>query len=225
VVIHDYASAPLIFEVRGLPAKAGTAGGGDSDEAGGKKGGRKGGSAMDNYRGVAVGNVIDCEGGSVVTTEYFSATAYDKSGAVVKEFKGTDRHMQNFIDVVRSRKTANLHGPILEGHVSSALCHLGNISHVLGKTASPEVLREKVKSNAALAEAYGRMAGHLAANNVNLAKTPLIYGVPLTLAPQKSANPESFVGEFAKEANPLLTRQYRAPYVVRAVSPDTRVAS
>ena len=28
VVIHDYASAPLIFEVRGLPAKAGGAGGG-----------------------------------------------------------------------------------------------------------------------------------------------------------------------------------------------------
>ena len=225
VVIHDYATAPLIFEVRGLPSKAGASGGGEAEESAGKKGGRKGGSPMDNYRGVAVGNVIDCEGGSVVTTEYFSATAYDKSGAVVKEFKGNDRHMQNFIDVVRSRKTANLHGPILEGHVSSALCHLGNISHVLGKAASPDVLREKVKGNAALAEAYGRMAEHLAANNVNLAKTPLTYGVPLTLASPKSANPESFVGEFAKDASPLLTRQYRAPYVVRAINADTRVAS
>ncbi len=143
----------------------------------------------------------------------------------MKEFKGSDRHMQNFIDVVRSRKMADLHGPILEGHVSSALCHLGNISHVLGKTASPEVLREKVKGNAALAEAYGRMTEHLAANLVNLSKTPLTYGVPLTLAAQKSANPESFVGEFAAQATPLLTRQYRAPYVVRAITADTRVAS
>lgn len=225
VVIHDYASAPLIFEVRGLPARAGGGGGAEPEENAGKKGGRKGGSAMDNYRGVAVGNVIDCEGGSVVTTEYFSATAYDKSGKVVKEFKGNDRHMQNFIDVVRSRKTADLHGPILEGHVSSALCHLGNISHVLGKAASPEVLREKVKGNAALAEAYGRMTEHLAANQVNLTKTPLIYGVPLTLAPQKSAVPESFMGEFAQEATPLLTRKYRAPYVVRAITLDTRIAS
>ncbi len=214
VVIHDYASAPLIFEVRGLPAKPGAAGGGDDDEGAGKKGGRKGGSPMDNYRGVGVGNVIDCEGGSVVTTNYFTATAYDKAGAVVKEFKGSDRHMQNFIDVVRSRKTADLYGPILEGHLSSALCHLGNISHVLGRAAAPGVLREKIKGNAPLAEACGRMTEHLKVNGVDLAKTPLTLGAPLTLA----AGKESFTGEFAAQATPLLTRQYRAPFVVPDLS-------
>lgn len=217
VVIHDYASAPLIFEVRGLPAKPGAASA-SGDDAGRKKRG----SVMDEYRGVSVGNVIDCEGGSVVTTEYFTATAYDKAGKVVKEFKGSDRHMQNFVDVVRSRKVANLYGPILEGHVSSALCHLGNISHVLGKATAPDAIREKVKGNAPLAEAYGRMAEHLAKNNVDLKKTPLAYGVPLTLGPKGT---EGFTGEFAKAATPLLTRHYRAPYVVRAVSADSRVAS
>lgn len=205
VVIHDYASAPLIFEVRGLPAKAGVTG-------------RDG---MDAYRGVGVGNVIDCAGGSVVTTNYFTATAYDKAGKVVKEFKGSDRHMQNFVDVVRSRKTANLYGPIEEGHISSALCHLGNISHVLGRAAAPEALREKIKGNAPLAEACGRMTEHLAANNVDLKATPLTLGVPLTLAPKQE---EKFVGEFADVANPLLTRRYRAPYVVKAIVPDKRVA-
>ena len=198
VVIHDYASAPLIFEVRGLPIKPGATGT----------------NAMDKYRGVSVGNVIDCEGGSVVTSNYFTATAYDKAGKVVKEFKGTDRHMQNFIDVVRSRKTASLYGPIIEGHLSSALCHLGNISHVLGRGLPPEVLREKVKGNAPLAEAHGRMVEHLATNGVDLARTPLVYGVPLTLAPKG----ESFTGEFAKDAAPLLTRPYRAPYVVKAIT-------
>ena len=215
VVIHDYASAPLIFEVRGLPAGAATT---KDGEDGGRK---KGGGGMDQYRGVGVGNVIDCEGGSVVTTDYFAATAYDKAGKVVKEFKGSDRHMQNFIDVVRSRKTAQQFGPVLEGHVSSALCHLGNISHVLGKTASPDVLREKLKGNAPLAEACGRMMEHLAKNHVDLTKTPLTWGVPLTIAPKS----ESFTGEFAKQASPLLTRQYRAPYVVRAIAADQRVAS
>jgi len=219
VVIHDYASAPLIFEVRGLPSKAEAAVAATvGDQAGaeaanaaakGKKGGR-GGSPMDNYRGVGVGNVVECEGGSVVTTDYFKATAYDKAGKVVKEFAGSDRHMQNFIDVVRSRKIANQYGPILEGHLSSALCHLGNISHVLGRGMSPEALREKIKARAPLAEATARMSEHLAANKVNLAKTPLTYGVPLTIAPGK----EAFIGEFAKEATPLLTRQYRAPYIV-----------
>lgn len=215
VVIHEYASAPLVFEVRGLPARSGTA-----NTAGAGDG--KQGSGMDQYRGVSIGNVIDCEGGYVVVPSYFAATAYDKSGKVIKEFKGSDRHMQNFIDVVRSRKIADLYGPIEEGHVSSALCHLGNISHQLGKAAAPGVLRERVKGNSPLAEACGRMTEHLALNGVDLNRTPLTYGVPLSLAPK---NAETFVGEFAKEAAPLLTRPYRAPFVVPAIAPDKRLAS
>ena len=165
---------------------------------------------MDKYRGVSVGNVIDCEGGYLVTASYFSATAFDRAGKVVKEFKGDNRHMQNFIDVVRSRKTADLYGPIDEGHVSSALCHLGNISHVLGQAAAPDALRDKLKGNAPLSEAYGRMAEHLAANDVDLAKTRATYGAALTLDGSK----ERFTGEFAEAANRLLTRAYRAPFVV-----------
>jgi predicted dehydrogenase len=213
VVVHDYPSAPLIFEVRGLPAKPSAAAeaGGD-DDAAGKKSERKG--SMDNYRGVSVGNVIDCEGGSVVVPSYTAATAYDKAGKVVKEFKGSDRHMQNFIDVVRSRKTANQFGPIIEGHLSSALCHLGNISHVLGRGTAPDALREKIQGNRVLAEACGRMNEHLAINGVDLAKTPLTLGVPLTIVPGQ----EKFTGEFSKDANKLLTRQYRAPYVVPDLS-------
>ena len=203
VVIHDYATAPLVFEVRGLPIKTGAIGR----------------EAMDNYRDVRVGNVIDCEGGSVVTTAYFTATAYDKAGKVVKEFKGSDRHMQNFVDVVSSRKTAELYGPIEEGHISSALCHLGNISHVLGQGTAPGVLQERIKGNAPLVEANGRMEEHLRANGVDPARTPLTLGVPLTLAPN---NVERFVGEFAAQANPLLTRAYRAPHVVKAYAAEQR---
>jgi predicted dehydrogenase len=207
VVIHDYATAPLIFEVRGLPAKAGTPGRKGKGES----------SGMDSYRGVGVGNVIDCEGGSLITTQYFTATAYDKSGKVVKAFKGTDRHMQNFIDVVRSRKTAQLYGPIAEGHVSSALCHLGNISHILGRTAAPGALQEMIKGNAALAEACGRMAGHLEANQVDLQSSPLTFGLPLAV----DARNERFTGEFAPRAKALLTRNYRAPFVVPDLSRGT----
>ena len=165
---------------------------------------------MDNYRGVDVGNVIDCEGGSIVTNGYFAATAYDKAGKVVKEFKGSDRHMQNFIDVVRSRKTAELYGPIEEGHVSSALCHLGNISHQLGQAASPADISSKIKGDAPLAEAYGRMAEHLAANSVDFAKTPATLGLPLAVDAAK----ERFTGDTAKTASALLTRNYRTGFVV-----------
>ena len=102
----------------------------------------------------------------------------------------------------------------LEGHLSSALCHLGNISHVLGKAAAPDALRERIRGNAGLAEACGRMMEHLGANAVDLKGTPLTLGALLQVAP----GTERFTGEFAAAANPLLTRQYRAPFTVPDLS-------
>jgi hypothetical protein len=145
-----------------------------------------------------------------VTDSYFSATAYDKAGQVMKEFKGTDRHMQNFVDVVRSRKMADLYGPIEEGHVSSALCHLGNISHQLGQTAAPAAIDEKIKGDAPLAEAYGRMREHLAANHVDFGQTPATLGLPLIV----DAAAERFAGASAQAANALVKPEYRAPFTV-----------
>ncbi|HKO15156.1 MAG TPA: Gfo/Idh/MocA family oxidoreductase [Gemmatimonadaceae bacterium] len=207
VIIHEYARAPLIFEVRGLPSKAGLAGAGtdprlNADSAG-----------MDRYRGVSIGNVIDCEDGSVITKSYFTATALDRKGNVIREFRGDDRHMQNFIDVVRSRKTSTLYGPIEEGHISSSLCHLGNISHRLGRATPDPELHDMIKNNAPLDEAYGRMREHLAANNVDLAKTPLTLGLPLLV----DAKRERFTGPDAARATAMLKRDYRAPFVVPAV--------
>jgi predicted dehydrogenase len=209
VVVHDYATAPLIFEVRGLPSKPDASSVNPADLAGAEGAGAAA-ATMDKYRGVSIGNVVDCEGGYVVVPSYWNAQAYDRDGKLLKEFNGKDTLMANFIDVVRSRKTANLHGPIGEGHVSSALCHLGNISHQIGKSVSPGETQEKIRGNAPLAEAYGRMVEHLARNNVDLAKTPATFGAPLALDPAK----ERFTGEDSAAANALLSREYRAPFVV-----------
>ena len=43
-------------------------------------------------------------------------------------------HFANFIEAVRTRKREILHAEVEEGHLSSALCHLGNISYRLGRT-------------------------------------------------------------------------------------------
>jgi predicted dehydrogenase len=204
VVIHDYATAPLIFEVRGLPAKAGVTGSGVDPRLNADSGG------MDAYKGVSIGNVIECEGGYVMTKAYFNATAFDNNGKVVKEFKGNDRHMANFIEAVQARKSSGLFGPIEEGHVSSALCHVGNISHRLGAPTSDATTREKIKADKPLMEAYGRMVEHLKANQVKLDATPLTLGVPLTI----DAKAERFTGANSEKANAMLTRQYRAPFVV-----------
>ena len=118
--------------------------------------------------------------------------------------------MQNFIDVVRSRKTADLFGPVDEGHISSALCHLGNISHRVGRTLSAGETAERAKSNKAAAEATGRMLEHLAIHHVDFAKTPLTLGATLTFDGEK----ERFEGEFSEVASKYITREYRAPFVV-----------
>lgn len=209
VILHNYRSAPLIFEVRGLPSSASVVENVNPELTGADAAGAAAAS-MDKYRGLSIGNVVECEGGYVVVPTYWNAMAYDRAGKLIREFQGRDQHMQNFIDVIHSRKLADLRSPIQEGHISSALCHLGNISHQIGRAASPGVLAEKVRGNAPLAEAYGRMTEHLARNNVDLAQTPLTLGAPLTLNPRA----ERFTGEFASAANPLLTREYRAGFIV-----------
>ncbi len=199
IVYHDYAKAPLIFEVRGLPEKTGS-------------------KNMDKYPkaiggneklGTSVGVIIECEGGMVVvTSSYGSAIAYDKEGKEIKKFSGDTDHFENFIQAVRSRKHTDLHADILEGHLSSALCHTGNISYRLGKQASSDEIREQIKGDRDASATFARMQEHLTANDVDLSSTKATLGVPLKMDPWT----EKFVGNAA--ANALLTREYRKPYVV-----------
>ncbi len=141
---------------------------------------------------------------------YSSAAILDKNGAEIKKFSGSSSHFANFIDAVRSRKVSDLNADILEGHLSSALCHTGNISYRLGKTHSPEQIRDAVRDNKELADAVGRMEEHLAANNVDLKKTPATLGTVLKMDPAS----ERFLGN--SKANKMLTRKYRKPFVVPA---------
>jgi predicted dehydrogenase len=200
VILHDYAAAPLIFEVRGLPK---------SQEFQDPKLWDKN---MPDYKGVGIGVVIECEGGWVKVPNYESATVYDSAGKELKKFNRGGDHYANFVGAVRSRKVSDLNAPILEGHLSSALCHTGNISHRLGETLPPEGIRDRLKGNGEFSEAYGRMYEHLSANGVNLAKSPLTVGLTLTMDPET----ETFVSN--SDANRLLREPGRPPFVVPAIS-------
>ncbi|NNE93935.1 MAG: Gfo/Idh/MocA family oxidoreductase [Verrucomicrobiales bacterium] len=62
--------------------------------------------------------------------------AYDAAGKIVKEGKssvGQNEHVRNFLDAVRNRKQDSLNQEIYSGHVSSAMCHAGNIAWRTGK--------------------------------------------------------------------------------------------
>ena len=195
-VFHDYKPAPLIFEVRGLP------------KARQYQEGDLWGKNLDSYHGAGVGVVIDGDQGHMVIPSYDGAIVYDNDWKEVKRFKGGADHYENFLKAVHSRKASELNAEILEGHLSSALCHTGNISHRLGKPAVPEEIRDVLKSNKAATETFERMAAHLEANGVDLTKTPLTLGAFLRMDGKK----EKFKAN--KQANEMLAREYRKPFVV-----------
>jgi predicted dehydrogenase len=58
--------------------------------------------------------------------------------------KGEGDHYQNFFDCVRSRKKADLHAPIEEGHISAGLVHLANVSYRLGRTLNFDADKQAV---------------------------------------------------------------------------------
>ena len=61
---------------------------------------------------------------------------FDPKGKLVRTFEGkSESHFANFLKAVRSRKVTDLNADILEGHQSTALCHIGNISYRLGAPA------------------------------------------------------------------------------------------
>ncbi|MEO8270723.1 MAG: Gfo/Idh/MocA family oxidoreductase [Aureliella sp.] len=51
---------------------------------------------------------------------------------------GDVEHLQNFIDAVRADDPSRLNQPIIEGHKSTLLCHLGNIAYRTGGTVQTD---------------------------------------------------------------------------------------
>lgn len=189
VAFHDYEKAPLIMEVRGLPTRSGE-------------------KAMDNYKGATIGVVVECENGRVVVPNYEGAKAFNKEGNEIGNFQGATSHFGNFLEAVRSRKVSDLHAPIREGHLSSALCHTANVSYRIGSQEAPEAIREQIASDAEATGTFGRMATHLEANGIDLEKTEVTMGQHLKMHPSS----ETFIGN--PQANSLRTREYRKPFVV-----------
>jgi predicted dehydrogenase len=195
-VFHNYANAPLIFEVRGLPRASEF----QTDKAWSGN--------MDKFMRAGVGVIIHCQNGHVLVPDYSSAIAYDLNGREIQKWSGATDHYENFIHAVRTRNVNDLTADILEGHLSSALCHTGNVSHLLGTQTTPQAIREALRDEKAALETYERMAAHLFANGVDLNTSQLTLGPVLTMNPAK----ETFRNN--KDANELLSRPYRKPFVV-----------
>lgn len=191
IIYHEYETAPLIFEVRGL-------------------GDVKGSGKRPTYRGGSVAVYIECEKGWAAIRNYGAVQVYNNDDKMIKEFKGGGDHFGNFIQAVRTRNPRDLNAEILEGHLSSALCHTGNISYRVGETAKTNDIKDFVdKKYEAASDAFNRMVEHLVdKNEVDLKATPLTLGPVLTMDTKSETFPNH------KAANKLTTREYREPFVV-----------
>jgi predicted dehydrogenase len=144
LVAFEFDDCELQFEVRGLVT---------NDEA-----------------KVKIGDIFYGSEGILALTSYTTWQTYFPAGKDKMEpgpgGSGGGDHFANFLQAVKSRNVKSLNGPIEDGHLSSAYCHLGNIAYRLGR---------KLHIN------------------------------PST---------ESFIND--SEADAMLTRNYRAPFVVPA---------
>ncbi len=184
VVIHDFGDLTVVQEVRNL-------------------------TSATPPRGAGI--LIEGTEGYLISS-LRTNLVFDPEGKQVEKIEGEgEDHFANFIKAVRSRKVDDLNAPIVEGHLSTALTHLGNLSLRLGKPASPADIARQIEphqGNYDALEALERTREHLGGNGV------LIERKKLTLGPWLAVDSESetFIDNAAADA--LLTRDYREPFVV-----------
>lgn len=138
IAAFKYDDCLLEFEVRGLPTNA--------------------------ENGIKIGNLFYGTEGVLVLNEGHWQTFFGHKNEPGPSGKGGGDHFGNFVEALKARKREMLHAEVTEGHLSSALCHLGNISYRLGRAVKLD---------------------------------------PKT---------ETFIND--KEADAMLTREYRSPFIM-----------
>jgi predicted dehydrogenase len=185
IAVLDYGVTQLIFEVRGLPT---------------------GGA------GPGVNNIFHLDEGTIVGNQFYPRNANQPAPlpeVAVPARPGGGDHFANFIAAVRSRRREDLNAEILEGHYSSGLCHLANLSYRLGDNVSFNRHARAFSSREAR-DTLKAMEEHLrVGNKLRLQDLDLRVGRRLEF----DAKQENF-GPGNQAANQLLTRQYRQGFAV-----------
>jgi hypothetical protein len=157
--------------------------------------------------------IVQCEHGQVVSSaSYRTVEAYGPDGEQIEQWRGGGDHFRNFLDAVRSGKREDLNAEVLEGHLSSALCHTGNVSQRMGEQRTASDVTSAVAGNPLLAESTERFLAHLRANEIDVDSATLTLGPWLELDPVS----ERFLNN--ESANHFTRREDRKPFVVPEIA-------
>jgi len=187
-IYYDFPSAPILYEVHNLRAGKDT-------------------KSMMLYRGSGVDVCVQCEGGYVMM---HAGAVMDNEGKKIKQFSGGESHFENFIQALRSGKREDLAADVLEGHISTAICHAGNISQRLGHKASAEEIRAQVGDLPVFQPLIDRHLEHIKAHDVPPTET--------TLGPWLECDPAHECFKDNPQANELVKGFYRKPYEVPEIA-------
>lgn len=195
VTFYEWDDALLISDVRGLDIK--------SKVTFGLKGVQPFDGASNLWYGTD---------GYVVAPNYTSGVAFDMDGNVIDKWSGGEykAHFANFVKAIRSRNYKDLHLDIEDGHLSSALAHLGNVSWHLGKETTPDARPSKWSENKYVSETLSSFEEYTKENNVDFSTTKLSLGMDLTIDPKTELST-------SEAANKLFTREYRDGFVLPEV--------
>jgi predicted dehydrogenase len=185
----DFGAIPVCFEVRNLVPKQRT-----------------------DYHGLdATGVVITTDQGEL-RAQRGGAVFVDFQGKTLKSYRGDSgaSHQANFIAALREGSGASLRAPLQASHHSAALAHFANASVRIGRLGTLAEAQQEATKLPGLAEHVERIGENLAGHGIDLSKPTIGVGACLQIDPAT----QLVVGAEAKQAEPLLTRNYRPGYVV-----------
>ncbi len=183
--VYEFGDVLLVFETRGLVKKEGVP-------------------------PQIVGNEYYTTDGVIRDGKFYPA----KGGEPEKVSGGEPRKVTpgeafgSFVAAVRSRKPEDRNCDAEVAHYSAALCHLGNISYRLGESAKFDEKTRAFGDNKQVVEAFDAVKDNLKAVKIGLDTSTYTVGRVLNFNPKS----EKFVGD--DQANALLSREYRSPFVV-----------
>ena len=192
ILCYDYPQAPILYEVHNLPKS--------KEFLTTEKW-----STQPDFKGLKVGVCIQCEGGYTLGRD-----AFDNAGKKIQSFhQDAGDHFSNFIQALRSGKREDLHADILEGHLSTSICHAGNISYRLGHAAGVAEQQKQVGELACWREMHARYLKYLDDLGVDPNSS--------TLGPWLECDAAAECIKDSAEANRLVKGFYREPFVVPEV--------
>ncbi|MCY2995645.1 MAG: Gfo/Idh/MocA family oxidoreductase [Planctomycetota bacterium] len=193
IIYYDYPEVPILYELHNLPKSKECM----TPEKW---------NTQPDFKGAKTGVCVQCESGYTLGT-----TAYDQHGKALKSFGPSEDHFANFMKAVRSGKREDLNAEVLEGQISTSICHAGNISYRLGQAASVEQQRKQVGDIPCWQAMHERFVTYLGEIGVDPNTA--------TLGPWLECDAEHECFRDNAQANALVKGIYRQPFEVPEIAP------